>query len=108
MSLLDFFKVMEKPADSIAKVIPKPAPNPEMVVFCHPTLGDVKTGVYAPATATVKSALGPMYEKVGPLLALTSKGHIEITETTTFAEISEDGGAWIGLDVRRQRCKPKK
>ena len=107
MSLFDYFKVEEKTVDSFPKVTPKPTPSPEMVVFCHPTTGDTKTGVYAPATALVKSALGPIYESVGPLIAVKSNGDIEITETTTFAEIAEDGRAWIGIDLRRRRCKRK-
>ena len=112
MSLLDFFKVMEKPADSIAKVIPKPAPNPNVkfVLACFPRTrnGDFITGKKFLVTETVKSGLGPYYEN-GPLLALLSNGpHIEIMETTTFGEIAEDGSAWIGPDLHRQKCKPKK
>lgn len=107
MSLFQFFPVTKKLAAPASN--PNPNENLESIVFCHPRskTGDFVGGKRAAPTATIKSVLGPVFE-LGPLLALKGKGHVEITETTTFADIAEDGRAFIGPDLHRQRCKPKK
>ena len=106
MSLLKFFKPMERQKQAVSNE-PVFGKNDAVVIFCHPTnlRGDFKTGCQSLSGALVKDVLGPFFVRLGPLIALNNKGHVEITDATTFGDIAENGVAHICPDIRQKRKK---